>query len=512
MATTKARAAYTDAGAPARWFAPHEPRAWQAAAWPRVQAALREGGGPMISACTGAGKSILQRSVLGWAMSGDRPGIVVLDVPTQALVEQMYATLEQGEHTRGRAGRFYGRRKQIRSCVVSCRASLGTLAETLLAEGIPVRLMIIDEAHMQPDRVRAFLEAVDPTRRISVTATPYRSAPTETLDIVDRVVVRYTLADALRDGVLVPWTTIPWTGEAAEIDDACSAMIHRHGLPAGPGIVDATDIDDAETYAERLRADGVRASAVHSRMSMADRNTARDCLEAGELDAIVHVSTLVEGVDWPWLQWLCLRRRVGSRVRLVQQVGRGLRTHPGKDRCLILDPHGLTDPDSGIGLVHPEAIGQLEDEIADELEGRPPRPEPGSTIKARDVLWVIGRDPIEAWIADCYTVAASSGVVPTRKAGTGASLFGASMRQRGALADRAAKRCWLPNPLGRVAKQVCVDVASGGDVSRACADQLLTLMGAAGRLAYQQHAETGTWRTAWPAPVPPLPGGYDVER
>jgi hypothetical protein len=50
---------------------------------------------------------------------------------------------------------------------------------------------------------------------------------------------------------------------------------------------------------------------------------------------------LQEGVDLPWLRWLCLRRPAASRVRFAQEVGRVLRAAPGKAEAVIFDPHDL---------------------------------------------------------------------------------------------------------------------------------------------------------------------------
>ena len=91
-------------------------------------------------------------------------------------------------------------------------------------------------------------------------------------------------------------------------------------------------------------------------------------LKKGSLKCLVHVSLLAEGVDLPWLQWLCLRRPVGSRVRFVQEVGRVLRAHPGKEVAHIIDPHDLF----GVHTLHnPEKLGEAltreEKDYEDEL-------------------------------------------------------------------------------------------------------------------------------------------------
>jgi hypothetical protein len=48
-----------------------------------------------------------------------------------------------------------------------------------------------------------------------------------------------------------------------------------------------------------------------------------------------------EGVNLPWLSWICFRRETRSRVRFQQEFGRVLRVSPNKKIAYILDPLGL---------------------------------------------------------------------------------------------------------------------------------------------------------------------------
>jgi hypothetical protein len=136
----------------------------------------------------------------------------------------------------------------------------------------------------------------------------------------------------------------------------------------GPGVVSALNIQDAETYANYLSDNGVPAKSIHSGMRKDLRQSLLQELEAGSLKCLVHVSLLAEGVDMPWLRWLCLRRPVGARVRFVQEVGRVLRCNPGKEFAYIIDPHDLFGTHS---LSNPEKLGEVltreEKEYEDEL-------------------------------------------------------------------------------------------------------------------------------------------------
>jgi superfamily II DNA or RNA helicase len=56
---------------------------------------------------------------------------------------------------------------------------------------------------------------------------------------------------------------------------------------------------------------------------------------------VSNVSTLIQGVDWD-IRCISLCRPTKSEILLKQLVGRGLRTAPGKDECVILDHSDTT--------------------------------------------------------------------------------------------------------------------------------------------------------------------------
>lgn len=319
--------------------APWTPRKWQVTALERAQAAP---GNPVIRAVTGAGKSILIAELAHLA-----EGRVLVTTPTVQLVDQLSATLT----ARGlKVGKFYTHAKDIsKQVIVCCNPSLAELSKFIN----PPALWIADECHKtEADEIKAVLESWVPARRIGVTATPYRSDLGERLSLFDTLAYNYGPAEAIRDGVVVPPRVVHYHGTAKDMDAACVELIQS---AVGPGVVDAISIADAEQFATLLANAGVRAKSVHSKLhatTVAKRITA---LEAGELDCLVSVSMLVEGVDFPWLRWLCCRRPIGSRVRFAQYIGRGLRSFPGKTHCVVFDPHDLfgrlaLDYESVLGL------------------------------------------------------------------------------------------------------------------------------------------------------------------
>lgn len=319
------------------------PRAWQVEAFGELQKAWTSGvQNPLVHAATGSGKSLLIAEV---AASGR--GRCLVTTPTQALVAQLAATLQ--ERCPGQVGRAFQHAWEIdRRIVVTCNASL---PELLDSSPEPWGCWIADEAHrVEGDVMRAAASRIQRKVAFGLTATPFR-ADSKGLETWDDVVYSYPSGRAVRDGVLVPWRAVRWDGVGSDdVDQLCVGWAREAD---GPGIISAVNIADAETFAALLCSNGIPSEPIHQRLTAAERDLRLRRLKSGRTKCLVHVVLLAEGVDLPWLRWIALRRPVGSPVRLVQEVGRVLRAHPGKSEAVLYDPHDLLGE---LGLVHAAAL------------------------------------------------------------------------------------------------------------------------------------------------------------
>ena len=317
------------------------PRQWQAEALEGIALELaKQKPAPfVIQAVMGAGKSVAIAEITRIVRL--EPGeVIVITTSSQALVEQLSKDISA---RRDNVGRYYSRAKEVtRDVIVACIDSAEKLAGALSVMSRRVALWIADEAHRtETDTVHRAHELFQPDASIGFTATPYRSQKSEELSLFRKLLYEYGPREALRDKVILPWRVIPWTGGSVELDEACVQMCREGVEQYGPGVINAVSIDDAEAFTELLEQHDIKASVVHSRIKAAERNRRIEALRKGELQVICHVSMLQEGVNLPWLKWLCLRRKVGSRVRFAQEVGRVLRTFPGKTEGIVYDPHDL---------------------------------------------------------------------------------------------------------------------------------------------------------------------------
>lgn len=353
--------------------APWTPRKWQARALPIALAAIEESR-PVIRAVTGAGKSILIAELAHVHLKQHPGSQVVITTPSVNLVEQLSSTMRaRGLET----GCYYTAKKDTRHpVIVACNDSLSSLSRKIGAPG----LWVADECHKtECDQIKDVVqEQWVPARRVGFTATPYRADQNEVLSLFDALAFDYDLGQAIQDGAVVPPKLVHYDGTSKDLNTACAEMILE---AEGPGLVDSLNITDAREFADTLGAFGVRAKAVHSRLHDSTVSKRLRMLERGDLDCVVHVSMLSEGVDLPWLRWLCCRRPISSRVLFAQYVGRGLRTHADekygpKKHCLILDPQDLFEK---LDLDYDALLSGLEEEEDERIP----------LVPALEVDWVL---------------------------------------------------------------------------------------------------------------------------
>ena len=229
-------------------------------------------------------------------------------------------------------------------------------------------VVVIDECHrLAANRFDALANAIRPAVLLGLTATPERSDGKSILGYFQNrrdgsPAVELRLWQALDLQLLCPFeyyacddetdfSSVPWNapGETAAIDRLVTGndmrarmVIHEWQRLAGSlshsrALVFCVSVDHARFMTDRLNAAGITAECVVGDSSAEDRRAAPEKLARGEINAIVTCDLYNEGVDLPFVNTLLLLRPTQSPVLFQQQIGRGLRLHPGKESCLILD-------------------------------------------------------------------------------------------------------------------------------------------------------------------------------
>ena len=221
---------------------------------------------------------------------------------------------------------------------------------------------MIDEFHhaAAPTYI-ALLESLRPRFLLGLTATPYRTdnrdlyalcdgnvayeiglfaaiglgwlAPFHYFGVADVIEYDDSLLNAARTGYDVArLTNVLSTKSRVEL-----AIEHfrHHASKASLGF--CISIDHAKYMARMFSAAGIAALAVHSGPDSADRVKAIRELTAGRVAILFVVDLFNEGVDIPCVDLVMFLRPTESMTVFVQQLGRGLRLHEGKERLIVLD-------------------------------------------------------------------------------------------------------------------------------------------------------------------------------
>lgn len=225
-------------------------------------------------------------------------------------------------------------------------------------------LVVVDEAHHAPaDGFRTLLDHLSPAFLLGMTATPWRSderhledifgRPTFSMDIVEGMQLGY-LADVdyrmLVDNIDWNWVrkTLRGTMTIKELnrrlfiperDDAVVDKLLQHfkTVPQLRAILFCRSIEHAESVTGRLRAQGLVARVIHSKLDRFEVTTVLRSFRYGDIPILVAIDMLNEGIDIPDVNMIAFLRVTHSRRIFVQQLGRGLRLREGKSSVKVLD-------------------------------------------------------------------------------------------------------------------------------------------------------------------------------
>ena len=114
--------------------------------------------------------------------------------------------------------------------------------------------------------------------------------------------------------------------------------------PIPRAIVFCGSVDHAVMMRDKINArQFCRAEAIYSwrrggeKMAMHERNRIMSDFHVGKIQTLCCVDILNEGIDVPDVNIVVFQRVTHSRRIFIQQLGRGLRLAPGKDKVIVLD-------------------------------------------------------------------------------------------------------------------------------------------------------------------------------
>lgn len=232
------------------------------------------------------------------------------------------------------------------------------------------RLVLIDEAHLNNGAVaqkivRDHIEAG--AVMVCATATPIGLE-----GFCNKLVVAGTNSEGRRCGALVKATHIgcdePDTrlirqqpsGEFSECDKVKVMMTptifgrvisnwKRLNPEQKPTILFAPGVGESIWFAQQFKRAGIKAAHIDGMDCWIDgemhktspelRRQIMDGVSCGDIKVVTNRFVLREGLDFPKVSHLILATIFGSLQSYLQSCGRGLRSYPGKDECILQD-HG----------------------------------------------------------------------------------------------------------------------------------------------------------------------------
>lgn len=220
--------------------------------------------------------------------------------------------------------------------------------------------IVVDEFHhAAAPTYHRLLNHFAPQFLLGLTATPDRTDRSDILSLCDdNLVYEFPLFDGVRGKYLVPfhyygiyddtveYEDIPWRNGKFDPNLLASKLATlgraRHALRIWSQkkqlrtLAFCVSRKHADFMAAEFKKSGVQAESVHGESEMS-RGEALEKLEAGELEVVFSVDFFNEGVDLPAIDTVLLLRPTESKVLFLQQIGRGLRKNPGKEKLVVLD-------------------------------------------------------------------------------------------------------------------------------------------------------------------------------
>lgn len=246
-------------------------------------------------------------------------------------------------------------------------ASIQSLSETRLNAIEPNHfdVVVVDEFHhAEAKSYRRLLDHVAPVELLGLTATPERTDGVDVREFFGgRVAAELRLWDALDQQLLCPFhyfgifdpteiETIAWKRGGYDVaalsgvytgNDARTRIILKElrdkiddvGSMRALGF--CVSVEHAKYMAEQFNAAGIPARAVSAETLPSDRREALAQLRDRTLNVIFAVDLFNEGLDIPNVDTVLFLRPTESATVFLQQLGRGLRSAPGKTVLTALD-------------------------------------------------------------------------------------------------------------------------------------------------------------------------------
>ncbi len=302
---------------------------------------------PLLQMPTGAGKTVLASAIVQGALNkGNR---VIFCVPRISLIDQTVRSFWQDGVQD--VGVIQANHELTNSAMPIQVASIQTLNRRKPPHA---DIVIVDEAHLAFRSVTKWMKSWDATPFVGLSATPWTKGLGK---IYDDLLVAATTQQLIDGGFLSDFQVYAPShpdlsgiktvagdyhegqlGDRMDTDPLVADIVDtwRKRGEGRPTLVFAVNRAHAKHIQEQFLVSGVSAEYIDAYTDLPEREAIAKRFHDGDVQVVCNVGVLTTGIDWD-VRCIVLARPTKSKMLFVQMIGRGLRTAPGKDHCLILD-------------------------------------------------------------------------------------------------------------------------------------------------------------------------------
>lgn len=284
--------------------------------------------------------------------------------------------------------------------VFASKDTLRNRVDTLQLRADYYDYMVVDEVHhiVAPTYVK-LMTCFKPQILLGLTATPERTNEQEDITVFfdGHISAEIRLPAALNAGLLAPFyyygipdnvnlSEVKWSGhgyDIAELSRIYTQNDYRTGLILRKmqeyignnqlhkvrALCFCVDKNHAKFMNAKFTLAGLKTDVLTSDDDDRHRNIVKKRLQAGTINYLFVVDLFNEGVDIPEIDTILFLRPTESATVFLQQFGRGLRLHKGKDHLTVLDFVGHSRAEFSYKERFEALIGRHSQNIKDEIEG-----------------------------------------------------------------------------------------------------------------------------------------------
>lgn len=348
-----------------QWMPAKELRLYQAEAVTHINQDLKENNRASIYLATGMGKTVVAGAIVREFLQSKPDAKILVMAHMIDLVEQLHTAFWQDIPNSFPSQIVDGQNKPelLDGLLVGVEKSISEY----VFDGYQPDLVIIDECHHvgASNLYSKILDHLGDVPLLGVTATPWRGDSFSISNRFGEPSYVCGIETGMAKGHLAPvdyrlfcdninWDEIPSLSEneysikelnrrlfLPERDDKLiSELLKTWNEVSDPkGIIFCQSIAHANEIVSILRRydQWKSAEVIHSELDKKSRRQALIRFRSKDCPILISVDILNEGVDVPNVNIVCFARVTHSRKIFVQQLGRGLRLAPNKEKVIVLD-------------------------------------------------------------------------------------------------------------------------------------------------------------------------------